>query len=174
MLRDKSLIPLSHQHQRALALCVRIDRAEPNADRDLEAWQREMEQQFQEEIEGHFAVEEHVIFPVARQFPELIPLVEELLSDHRSLTAVFTQARSRQLSSRGLSGFAKQLSGHIRKEERQLFERLQGLLDSDQLTVIGSALVEALKDNVHACKLASNTTQLRAAQIAVAGSEPGK
>ena len=29
MLRDKSLIPLSHQHQRALALCVRIDRAQP-------------------------------------------------------------------------------------------------------------------------------------------------
>ena len=29
MLRDKNLIPLSRQHQHALALCVRIDRASP-------------------------------------------------------------------------------------------------------------------------------------------------
>jgi hypothetical protein len=43
MLRDKSLIPLSHQHQRALALCVRIDRAQPIPDADLEAWQAEIE-----------------------------------------------------------------------------------------------------------------------------------
>ena len=27
MLRDNNLIPLSHQHQHALALCVQIDRA---------------------------------------------------------------------------------------------------------------------------------------------------
>ena len=27
MLRDRNLIPLSHQHQHALALCVRLDRA---------------------------------------------------------------------------------------------------------------------------------------------------
>ena len=26
MLRDRNLIPLSHQHQHALALCVRLDR----------------------------------------------------------------------------------------------------------------------------------------------------
>jgi hypothetical protein len=29
MLRDKGLIPLSRQHQHALALCVRIERASP-------------------------------------------------------------------------------------------------------------------------------------------------
>jgi len=39
MLRDKNLIPLSHQHQHALALCVRIERASPISADDLEAWQ---------------------------------------------------------------------------------------------------------------------------------------
>ena len=39
MLRDKSLIPLSRQHQHALALCVRIERASPIANSDLKAWQ---------------------------------------------------------------------------------------------------------------------------------------
>jgi hemerythrin-like domain-containing protein len=34
MLRDKSLIPLSRQHQHALALCVRIERASPIPETD--------------------------------------------------------------------------------------------------------------------------------------------
>ena len=50
MLRDKNLIPLSHQHQRALALCVRIDRAQPIPAADLPAWQAEIEQHFEQEI----------------------------------------------------------------------------------------------------------------------------
>ncbi len=66
MLRDKNLIPLSHQHQRALALCVRIDRAQPIPDADLEAWQAEIEQQFAQEIRIHFSAEESVLFPAAR------------------------------------------------------------------------------------------------------------
>src|SRR5258708_19608783 len=78
MLRDKSLIPLSHQHQRALALCVRIDRAQPIPSADLKSWQTEIEQHFEPEIKIHFFAEESVLFPAARQFPELIPLVEDL------------------------------------------------------------------------------------------------
>jgi hypothetical protein len=62
MLRNKSLIPLSHQHQRALALCVRIDRAQPIPDADLQAWQAEIEQHFEPEIRVHFAAEESVLF----------------------------------------------------------------------------------------------------------------
>ena len=38
MLRDKCLIPLSRQHQHALALCVRIERASPVHKADLAAW----------------------------------------------------------------------------------------------------------------------------------------
>jgi len=44
MLRDKNLIPLSHQHQHALALCVRLDRALQAGEVDAEAWQAEIQQ----------------------------------------------------------------------------------------------------------------------------------
>src|SRR5271170_1256927 len=77
MLRDKSLIPLSHQHQRALALCVRIDRAQPISATDMETWQSEIEQSFEQEIRIHFSAEEQVVFPAAREFAELIPLLED-------------------------------------------------------------------------------------------------
>ena len=78
MLRDKALIPLPHQHQHCLALCVRLDRAIQAGDVDLEAWQAEIQQMFEQEITFHFAAEEKELFPVAARFSELQPLVQEL------------------------------------------------------------------------------------------------
>src|ERR1700693_222170 len=121
MLRDKSLIPLSRQHQRALALCVRIDRAQPMPAADLESWQTEIDRHFEQEINIHFAAEEQVLFPSASQFPELIPLLKELIADHARLRESFNQARARAMSAESLQAFATQLSAHIRKEERQIF-----------------------------------------------------
>src|ERR1700686_2334772 len=97
MLRDKNLIPLSHQHQHALGLCVRIDRASPISDRDLAAWQGEITQHFQTEIKFHFAAEEQVLFPVARRFEELSPLVDELLADHATLREHFEKSETRRM-----------------------------------------------------------------------------
>ncbi len=57
MLRDKNLVPLSRQHQHALAMCVRIDRASL-ADLENQAWQVELQQIFEGEISVHFAAEE--------------------------------------------------------------------------------------------------------------------
>jgi iron-sulfur cluster repair protein YtfE (RIC family) len=161
VLRDKSLIPLSHQHQHALALCVRIDRASPIPSDDLGAWQAEIAQIVQSEILLHFTSEERLIFPVARGFEELIPLVEELLADHASLRGAFTQAQAGQMSAGDLSGFAERLSAHIRKEERKLFERLQQLLSKEQLATLGKQLNDALKDAEQVCIVPSEATRLR-------------
>jgi hemerythrin-like domain-containing protein len=161
MLRDKSLIPLSHQHQRALALCVRIDRAQPVQEKDLPAWQLEIEQLFEQEIKIHFAAEEDTVFPAARNFPELIPLVEELLSDHASLRKSFSQAQAGAMSNTNLSALAQKLSAHIRKEERQLFEGLQKLMKPEELARLGKQLDVALKDATHACALPNEATRFK-------------
>jgi hypothetical protein len=115
MLRNKNLIPLSHQHQRALALCVRIDRASPISDADLDAWRSEIAQHFRNEIKIHFAAEEQVLFPAAQRFEELIPLIEELTADHAWLRDRFTEAESRGMSAADIAAFAERLSSHIRK-----------------------------------------------------------
>jgi hemerythrin-like domain-containing protein len=161
MLRDKNLIPLSHQHQKALALCVRIDRAQPIPDADLEAWQMEIEQHFEQEIKFHFSAEEQVLFPGAHHFPELIPLVEELIADHAGLRESFSQAEARRMSAESLSAFAQQLSAHIRKEERQLFERLQQLMTPEELATLGTQLAASLKDATQSCILPNAATKLR-------------
>jgi len=161
MLRDKSLIPLSRQHQHALALCVRIDRAQPIAEADLEGWQSEIEQHFAREIKIHFAAEESALFPAARRFPELIRLVEELIAEHVMLRESFSQAQSRQMPAKGLAEFAQRLANHIRKEERQLFERMQELMTVDDLAALGSELEVALKDAEQSCFLPSEATRLK-------------
>jgi iron-sulfur cluster repair protein YtfE (RIC family) len=161
VLRDKSLIPLSHQHQRALALCVRIERASPIPGGDLGAWQTEIAQLFQTEVGIHFSAEERILFPAARRFEELIPLLQELLADHAALRKNFAQAGTGDMSASALSAFAKLLSTHIRKEERQLFERLQKLMRSEELAALGKELDVALKDAEQICALPTPATRLR-------------
>ena len=164
MLRDRNLIPLSHQHRRALVLCVRIDRASPIGDADLAAWQAEIAQHFQSEMRVHFAAEENVLFPSARQFPALIPLVEELLLDHFMLRESFAKAEARAMSAAEVSTFAEHMSAHIRKEERQLFERMQELMNQEQLALLGKDLEQALKDAAQACAVPLKATGSRPAK----------
>ena len=143
MLRDRNLVPLSHQHQHALALCVRIDRALKGgapAPPQLEVWQAEIEQLFQSEIRYHFEAEEKVLFPAARRQPSLRILVDELLAEHVRLRALAQRAAARSLDAAGLQRFADTLSAHIRKEERHLFEPCQALLPAGEMGRLGDAL----------------------------------
>jgi hemerythrin-like domain-containing protein len=151
MLRDKNLIPLSHQHQHALALCVRIDRASPVPAADLPMWQAELAQIFESEISLHFVAEENILFPQAESFDELRPLVEDLRADHAELRDQFNRASSQSMTAAEVKIIAERLSAHIRKEERQLFEGMQTVLSAEELNALGRKLEEALKDVTQVC-----------------------
>jgi hemerythrin-like domain-containing protein len=144
MLRDKNLVPLSRQHQHALALCVRIDRAIKRGDLDMLAWQAEIQQLFVSEVRAHFDAEERELFPVALRFAEMGRLVDELGSEHTVLREYFGLATERTMDPAKLHDFARKLSAHIRKEERQLFEGLQQVLSSAEFAKVGAALENAL------------------------------
>ena len=161
MLRDKNLVPLSRQHQHALALCVRLDRALLAGDVDGEAWSEEIRQIFALEIATHFAAEEKAVFPAATAYPDLHPLVEQLLAEHSNLRDLFTRATTETLDVNGLRTFVDQLSSHIRKEERQLFEGLQQVMTPAEFIRVGKALEEALADASTACIVPNEATRLR-------------
>jgi hypothetical protein len=161
MLRDRNLIPLSHQHRRALILCVGIDRAQPIGEKQLAEWQGEIERQFQREISNHFLAEEDFVYPAAARFPELAGLVKELSAEHQSLRAGFAQAALRNMSAENLVNFGRSLSAHIRREERELFEGLQTVLSSEELAELGAKLDEALQDAGGTCVVPVETEGLR-------------
>jgi iron-sulfur cluster repair protein YtfE (RIC family) len=153
MLRDPSLIPLSRQHQHALALCVRIQRALGAGYVDLGLWQAEIQQRFADEVRFHFAAEEQLVFPAARRFSELAALVDELTSDHERLRQHFADAEQGAMNQEELKAFATSLSAHIRKEERQLFEALQQRMQPEELRSLGTGLARALEDAAQVCRL---------------------
>jgi len=127
----------------------------------METWQSEIEQSFEQEIRIHFSAEEQVVFPAAREFAELIPLLEDLIADHAVLRESFLQAKAHSMSTEALPAFARQLSQHIRKEERQLFERLQQLMSSEEMSALGAQLESALKGAAQTCILPNEATGLR-------------
>jgi hemerythrin-like domain-containing protein len=153
MLRDKNLVPLSRQHQHALALCVRIDRAAEAGAHALEQWQAEMQAIYEQEIGAHFAAEEEHIFPAVEALEELRALAQELRREHARLREIFGEAAERKLDWRSVKAFGVMLAGHIRKEERQLFEGMQGGLRTEQIEKIGTAVEKALENATRACAL---------------------
>ena len=153
MLRDPSLIQLSRQHHNALALCVRLERALQAATVDLGAWQLEVHQHYANEVQFHFAAEEKVLFPAAQRFPELAALVEELSAEHERLRNYFLNAEQGTMNHGELEMFAKLLSVHIRKEERQLFESMQKRMRQEELKSLGAELARALEDAVQVCRI---------------------
>ena len=151
MLRNPNLVPLSRQHQHALALCVRIRRAKLATIREVRAWQAEVEQHFEIEIRHHFAAEEAYVFPVARRISDQARLVDELLSEHKQLRADFEQAAARALDGPALRRFVELLSAHIRKEESLLFERLQQEISAHEMQEIGTQIARAMASVPEAC-----------------------
>ena len=136
MQRDPNLVPLSRQHFRALVLCMRIHRK--RAERIV--LQREMLQLYSDDVRFHFQAEEKFLFPAARRIAALAPLVRELRAKHTRLRRAFAAARRRALPSAELTRFASLLEGHIRKEERQLFEQCQKQMSGKQLGELGRSM----------------------------------
>ncbi len=140
MLRDRNLIPLSHQHQHALALCVRIERGLATPTADIREFNNEIARLFDSEIRYHFEAEENVLFPFAQRAASLRDLVDELRIEHGSLRKYTAQATAGQLTMADLQLFAASLSAHVRKEERQLFEDMQEFFSAEDLARIGAEL----------------------------------
>jgi hemerythrin-like domain-containing protein len=136
MRRHPGLIPLSHDHQHALALCVLTERAVADAGADTVARAAaEVVQAFDAEILDHFQFEEQVLFPALEEHDALTAIVSELRSEHsriRGLAAALKRGERLEVME-----FCAALRDHVRKEETVLFERAQELLPADQLNEIG-------------------------------------
>lgn len=133
MKRDANLVPLSRQHFRALVLCMRIHRQRGEGS----ILQREMLALYAGDVRFHFQAEEKFLFPAARRIAAVAPLVRELRAEHTRLRRAFAAARRRTLKPEELTAFADLLEGHIRKEERRLFEECQKQMSEEELGEIG-------------------------------------
>jgi hemerythrin-like domain-containing protein len=87
------------------------------------------------ELVNHFEIEEQVLFPACGP----LPLVAELIADHRAIEAFVVQLREAP-SAELLEQFCALLSSHIRREENELFETIQKSLPRDVLDGMGAEI----------------------------------
>jgi hypothetical protein len=140
--RHPALIPLSHDHQHALAVAFRLHHPSPpgpvtpvtpastpatRAAEVADLWARE--------LVSHFVAEETVLFPALRRHLAAVDpaqaLVARLVDEHgrlRSLVESLATASDDAAREPLLTGFADLLEAHVRAEERQLFVRFPELI----------------------------------------------
>ena len=140
--RHDSLIPLSHQHQHALALAV-IIRRRFGMEMGKKHWREQqvekIQKAWQAELKGHFEVEEGLLFPEMERHLGKIPLVEELLRDHASIHGL-TKLLETSSEFPLLDGFSALLEAHIHKEERELFTEFEKRMPADEAVRLGKEI----------------------------------
>jgi iron-sulfur cluster repair protein YtfE (RIC family) len=137
MLRDPSLIPLSHQHHNGLALCVMTRRslAADSTPGNVAKLARRATDRYELELANHFEIEEQVLFPACGP----MPLVSELVAEHRAMEGLIAELRTAPTGAL-LERFCALLSAHIRREENELFEEIQRVLPREVLDRAGSEI----------------------------------
>lgn len=144
--RHPSLIPLSHQHQHALALAV-IIRRRFGMEKGEGPWREEQVEKVQKawkaELKGHFEVEEGLLFPEMERHLGKIRLLEELLRDHASLRGLVKLLGSSPQFPL-LDGFSALLEAHVHKEERELFAEFEKRMPPDEARKLGKKIAARL------------------------------
>lgn len=151
MKRHESLLPLSRDHNIALMMAQRLilGRA-PNPRAD---WPTDRGQQvtrllafYESDLRAHFEIEEAHVFPVVRaSFADGDRQVEALIADHEAMRAMirsFGADPATGLEER-LLALGHLLKGHIQREERQLFERMQAACEPGALDALGAEVAAA-------------------------------
>jgi len=131
MKRHPALIPLSHDHHRALVEARRLRRAAdaPESGAVATAFLRF----FADETVPHFRQEEELLFPGVLDFEEARELLVQALLEHQRLHAL--TARLQQLVDTGgevdetMRELGDVLEAHVRLEERQLFPLIERLVE---------------------------------------------
>ena len=140
MKRSGALTPLSRDHHTALAIALRLRRAQSPAD-DRQAFL----QFFDQEGRVHFAIEEDVLLPaVSDVLPATDADIRRMLQEHAQIRERAVLLSSEHGASAGsLCELGELLASHVRHEERTVFPRIESLLGEDRLADLQEQLQRA-------------------------------
>lgn len=114
MKRHPALVALSHGHQRALVQAVRLQRGEADGFATF----------FALDLVQHFRQEEETVFPLLAEVGVEPPELMQALLEHQ---------RIRAGARRPDAALGELLEGHVRLEERVLFETIQRIVPEERL-----------------------------------------
>ncbi len=129
MKRTEYLQPLSREHHHGLLLCWKI-RTGLSKNVEISRIKKYADWFYENHIKAHFEAEEKYIFPILGPEDEM---VQEAIASHRKLKELFNGTKDVENS---LKQIEKELEGHIRFEERILFNKIQEVASPDQVKLI--------------------------------------
>ena len=139
MKRHRSLVPLSHDHHKALVQGRRLQRVGEDSDAGTVA--RAFLRFFARETVRHFREEEELLFPAVRDCPAAREPLTQALLEHERLYALTKLLREAVDSRRPITPIMRELGellvAHVRHEERVLFPLIEELLGDAALAAIG-------------------------------------
>jgi len=91
------------------------------------------------ELANHFEIEEQILFPALENALGKLPLVAELVAQHREVEDLIAQLRLMPAAAL-LERLCSLLSEHIRSEENDLFQVAQARLPEPVLRELGAAI----------------------------------
>ena len=142
--RDKALHILSHDHHHGLILAQLIKKGSPqykNLPNTTEGKKDYSINFYNDELVKHFEDEENILFPVVNgKDDEIDSLIEEIITEHKKIKQLVNQLESNEDVENTLDELGNILESHIRKEERNLFMKIQEILTEDELTAVEKQL----------------------------------
>ena len=166
--RHDTLIPLSHDHQQALALAFRLHNpappgpVTPTTPASTPASRRaETLAFFRDHLQRHFAIEEEVLFPALRSAhaagTQQHALIDALCAEHRRMSEIRDTIAHASIEDDlccALTEFADVLEQHVRREERELFGKFPDSLPPAAVAALHREIHERRPPDVPgACKV---------------------
>jgi len=147
MKRHPALIPLSQDHHQGLLLAQLIKKDAPDYNdlpKDLIGKMNYAKEVYNNELIQHFRDEEELVFPFLKgKNQEVDNLISEILNEHILLKEKILSLNKNSDLIHQLDEIGNLLNGHIRKEERILFEKAQLILSEEELLNIQNKFDES-------------------------------
>lgn len=135
MRRSPALRSLSSEHHQALVLAKHVRRLACYGDTDqMMAGCRQLRERFAADLDPHFRTEEEKLLPLLAAAGEEA-LVERTYREHRDLYGLVAAVACHPCRDLMLA-FSELLEGHVRFEERILFETAQEKLSAEELSTV--------------------------------------
>lgn len=142
MIRQPALQPLSHDHHQALAVALKLVRADVD---DLAQVKRAFLRFWEAHGRPHLRAEEEILLPAYAEFGDPAdPLIERVLNDHLTLRRHAVRIeRGLEVPLWAVRELGEKLADHVRLEERKLFPRIEEVVPAAELENLAAAFAEA-------------------------------
>ena len=136
--RHKALQPLSRDHHQGLILKQILKKGAP-AYKGLPATIEDKKEYaitfYNSDLIKHFKVEEEILFPLSKgRSAEVDKLTDEIVEEHSKMQQLIIKLKNSKDLVEILDEFGRLLEKHIRKEERELFTKIEAILTEGELS----------------------------------------